>query len=356
MTVSIEIFRPGTHRDMSGRQIVFGEADLAAVAAGYDPTRHEAPVCVGHPEHDAPAYAWVSGLRFADGALIADVDQIDPEFAELVREGRYKKVSAAFYRPGGPNNPTPSGHYLRHIGFLGAQPPAVKGLKQAAFADGDDALVFADWDQLDLVSVLRGLRDFLIEKFGAEDADRALPPAVLDRLQNSAAQPDPAPEPSFAEAAGPERAALERERAALAAERTAFAEERARARRGEDAAFLDDLVRSGWLTPASRDGAAAFMEVLAGGDTAAFGEAGASARDWFKAYARGLSPSVVFGEVATPRDLSAAAGGAGYRPPPGYAVDPARAEIHGEALAYQETHGGVDYITAVKAVENDGRG
>jgi hypothetical protein len=371
MPVSIEIFRPGTHRDMSGESLSFSDGDVASIAAGYDPAAHEAPACVGHPRDDAPAYAWVSAVRFADGVLSADLDQVDPAFAELVKTGRFKKISAAFYRPDSPGNPKPGQYYLRHVGFLGAQPPAIKGLKPVAFATGDDGVFFADWDQLDLVAILRGLREFIIEKFGADEADRVLPGWTLDRLQNSAAtSDDPAPETgagSFAETApaapapdSPELAAerqrLAQAQAALAAERAAFAEQRAASRRTDDARRLDELVRSGRLVPAQRDQAAAFLEVIAEGEVLRFGEgdrtAEQSPRDWFLGFAAGLPPAVTFGEVAVPRDLTRPDGSA-YRPPPGYQADPERAELHTAALAYQEAHQGVGYIEAVKAVSKE---
>lgn len=73
-------------------------------------------------------------LAAGDDGLNAEPHQVDPEFAEMVNAGRFKKISASFYTPDAPNNPVPGVYYLRHVGFLGAQPPAVKGLKQAEFA------------------------------------------------------------------------------------------------------------------------------------------------------------------------------------------------------------------------------
>jgi hypothetical protein len=363
-SVEIEIFRPGTHRDMSGREITFTEADLVASATAYDPAAHEAPACVGHPKHDAPAYGWASGLKFADGGLVAVVDQIDPEFAELVRAGRFKKISPAFYEPDSAANPKPGSYYLRHIGFLGAQPPAVKGLKPVAFADGEAGTVaFADWDMLDLVGMLRGFREFIIEKFDAETADRLFPTWTLDRLQNSAAQPEPdADNPAYAERPAersPELQAeadrLKAESDRLAADRAAFAEERATARRNADTAFLGDLVKQGRLLPAQVSGALAFLESIADAGTVAFGEGAArreeAPRDWFKSFAAGLPRQVAFGEHAP------ASGPDGKPPhfpvPAGTVVDPDRAELHHRALRYQESHQGVTYIAAVRAVSQE---
>ena len=141
-----EIFKPGTHIAMSGAEISFTEADLIASAAAYNPELHEAPLVIGHPADNAPAWGWTKALSFADSRLLADADQIDVAFAEGVNSGKYKKRSASFYPPDHAANPVPGVYYLRHIGFLGAQPPAVKGLKDVNFAEEDGLLVFAEME------------------------------------------------------------------------------------------------------------------------------------------------------------------------------------------------------------------
>lgn len=134
-TQPIEIFRAGTHADSAGTNYVFSVADVMAIAANYSPQRHEAPLTLGHPRDDAPAYGWVKRLLATnDGRLWMVADQIDPAFAEGVRTGRYKKRSAEFYPPNSPHNPTPGQWYLKHVGWLGAMPPAIKGLADANFA------------------------------------------------------------------------------------------------------------------------------------------------------------------------------------------------------------------------------
>ena len=130
----IQIFKPGRHTAMSGAVLEFSAADLAASAAAYDPAKHEAPIVVGHPTLDAPAYGWIKGLAYADSALDAQPDQVDAAFAEMVAAGRFKKISASFYAPDAPGNPVPGVYYLRHVGFLGAAAPAVKGLRAPSFA------------------------------------------------------------------------------------------------------------------------------------------------------------------------------------------------------------------------------
>ena len=237
----IHIFKAGQQTAMSGLQLNFSEGDLAAAAAAYDPDLHEAPLVVGHPKADLPAYGWVKTLS-ADGVgLFAEPHQVNAEFAELVQAGAYKKVSAAFYTPDHPNNPAPGAYYLRHVGFLGAQAPGVKGLKGIEFAEdaqcvevelefsegaGTDQLM---WAGESLVSLFKTLRDHLIEKEGAEAADKVLPAWRLDsaaeslaraRAERDAQRQDQRQDqqPRFSEATQPESTAVTpEEKAALEA-------------------------------------------------------------------------------------------------------------------------------------------
>lgn len=148
----IEVIRAGTHVPMSGKPVTITLQMLQQAAASYDPSKHEAPVVIGHPMTDHPAYGWVERLAVEGESLFATLRNVDPEFAALVRAGRYKKVSGSFWMESAKGNPTPGMFSLRHVGFLGAAPPAVKGMRDPEFTgclDGD-ILVFADQAALDL--------------------------------------------------------------------------------------------------------------------------------------------------------------------------------------------------------------
>ncbi|WP_052730442.1 hypothetical protein [Sphingomonas sp. SRS2] len=71
--------------------------------------------------------------------IVADPSEMVPEMAEAVRKGLYRKVSASFYPPQHPGNPKRGQYYLRHVGFLGAAAPAVKGLGTLAFGEARSA-------------------------------------------------------------------------------------------------------------------------------------------------------------------------------------------------------------------------
>lgn len=139
----LEIFRAGVHVSNAGERLNFTVGDVQAIAKNYATATHEAPLVVGHPESDKPAYGWVKQLEATpDGRLLMRAQQVNSDFAALVREGRFKKRSASFYSPQDRSNPTPGNWYLRHVGWLGAMPPAIKGLRDAQFSMPTDTVSF----------------------------------------------------------------------------------------------------------------------------------------------------------------------------------------------------------------------
>jgi hypothetical protein len=195
-----EIFKAGKQTASNGAALDFSEDMLKAAVEAYDPALHEAPIVVGHPKDNHPAYGWIKSLSFADGQLIATPDQLDPEFSEMVTAGRFKKRSASFYLPDSPNNPKPGTLYLRHVGFLGAQPPAVKGLKDVSFAEEEGVVEFGDsspWIWSRLAETFRGIREWIIEEKGIDAANKIISAYTIDDLNNQAEMKRNAPEPQI---------------------------------------------------------------------------------------------------------------------------------------------------------------
>lgn len=302
---------------MAGERIEFSAADLAATAAAFDPAVAKAPIVIGHPATDDPAQGWAGGLVANARGLFAKPDQVDPAFAEEVRAGRWGTVSAKFYRPTDPSNPKPGIWYLRHIGFLGAAAPGVKGLDAPAFADAaegvcfQEGVPFADWSDLDNASLWRGLRDWFISKFGQAEADAVIPGFRVQSLEQDAAEVVTAvPAAQFAAPAiskpdlttleptvTPEqKAALEAENATL---RATLAKNQAAQTHAANVAFCEGVagIRPAWMatTVAALDHFAAQPTAVEFGE----GEARAPLLDAFKTMLLALPPAVEFGEVAT---------------------------------------------------------
>lgn len=132
---SIEIFRAGKHINSQNIGIEFTNIDLKLTTLSYNENSIKAPLVLGHPKSDMPVYGYVDKLSLENGSLIAHINQISQSLVELVRAGSYKYVSASFYTPDSYNNPAKGMWYLKHVGFLGAMPPAVKGLKHLNFGE-----------------------------------------------------------------------------------------------------------------------------------------------------------------------------------------------------------------------------
>ena len=323
---AIHIFRPGRHTSMQGATIDFGESDLIATANAYDPARHEAPLVIGHPRADAPAWGWVGGLTADGGGLFAAPRQLDPAFAEMVRAGRFKKVSASFYTPDSPHNPVPGVWYLRHVGFLGAAPPAVKGLAPVNFAEGDTDEGCVSFDFAGspgllrwLADLFRGLREYVVEKDGTEMADRAIPSYAVSGLQEMAAASaaQAAEIPAFAENLTPPKEKSMQKQETPPAGNINFAETKARAdelerkvayltgiaRKERASRVVDKALADGRLTPAQSVGLADFMAGLDEEGTFDFAEDGGkttsmSPAAFMAAFLERLPKQVDFSEAA----------------------------------------------------------
>ena len=372
-TKHLHIFKPGRQTAMSGVTLEFSESDLEASARAYDPAKHEAPIVIGHPKHDAPAYGWVKSLAAGADGLNAEPHQVDANFAELVAAGRYKKISASFYLPDAPNNPVPGVYYLRHVGFLGAQPPAVKGLKQAEFADAEEGVVeFGDWGMESNATLWRRMREWLLAKFGQETADQVIPDWQIETIREAARQDDDAPRVAFADpenapaGASPakptteenhvtpeQKAALEAENAQLKQQlATAEADKQKQAaakRHADNVAFAEQLIGDGNLAPKHKDAVVAFLDFSDGETALEFGEGDAKQplATAFKSFLGDLPKVVEFGETATKDKAGQQA--AGNSVDYGENVDQDRLALDGKIRQYMQEHK-VDYATAASCV------
>ena len=135
MKTDIHIFSPGTQTSAQGVTREFTAVDLQQVANSYNADLHEAPIRIGHEDNDkVPSWGWVKQVKMKGENLYAEVE-FSPLMEDYVKNGLYKKVSASFYAPESKINPEPGHWSLRHVAMLGAQPPAVKGLKGFAYAE-----------------------------------------------------------------------------------------------------------------------------------------------------------------------------------------------------------------------------
>lgn len=241
----IEIFAPGRRPDMAGQVQDITADDLRATAAVYDPQKHEAPLVIGHPASNAPAYGWAASLSFTE-TLEANPKDVEPQFAELVNHRRFPKISAAFYAKNSPYNPVPGVLYLRHIGFLGAQPPVVKGLREPTFAENETP------------------DDIVIIEFSQPEAPMPQDPTALAEREAEIAKREAALNQQKADQDAKELSFAERERT--------LAQAQADAQRTKTVAFAEKLLGEGRILPRDKDGLVAFLTAKTQTDVLEFGE------------------------------------------------------------------------------------
>jgi hypothetical protein len=383
----LHIFRAGKHLPLAGRALEFAAADLEATARAYDPAKHEAPIVIGHPALNAPAFGWIASLEAEADGLHATPKQVEAAFAAAVEAGRFKKISASFWQPDAADNPTPGVWALRHVGFLGAAVPAVTGLKPVAFAAEAQGVVTVEfaapsfftlgWLLSDVAGLFRGLRDRLIAKEGLEAADAALPSLTVQRIAEEAGriQQMDAPSPAFAappvtdppaSPAPPEEtrvsqdlaareAELKKREAEIAAREAAVASQQKAARQAAATDFAARLVKEARLPQGLAPSAAALLASLpeegvvsfAAGDGKTVEQAPAAL---FRDLLSKLPATVSFGALGDRAPAEAPGGVAEFA---GHRVDGERMELHRKALAYQRQHDGCDYEAAVRAVAGE---
>jgi hypothetical protein len=252
----VEIFRGGKQVDSRGRDHD-GDRVIDQVVSSYDPDKREAPAVIGHPENDAPAFGWVEGVRKAarDGTAVLEArfKQVQPEFEEMVKAGLFKNRSIAVRRDGS----------LRHVGFLGAAPPAVPGLKPIEFTDDEDVTVFE-----------------FSENIKEDDVEK-------QQLE----------------------AALAAEKARADAAEARFAETESRRRRMEAEAWVDGLIKDGKALPGWKSaGLAEFVQALDGVEPAEFSEGvKKTPAEWFRGFMESLGAHGLFAEMMPPKGAETAA-------------------------------------------------
>ena len=328
LPADIEIFRPGRHIDDAGNVHSFSEADVDGMVASYDPAKREAPLTVGHPKDNLPAYGWVKSLgKTAAGVLTMTPHQVEPQFAEMVAAQRFKKRSASFYPPQAPNNPTPGKWYLRHVAFLGAQPPAIAGLKDIQFSEDDagGAVSFSESTTADPQQEQDDMSKELEEQLAKAKKD-------LDAANAAAAS-------ASAAAAAANKKAAEAE--ALAA---SFAEKAKADRKAGFVSFAEAQVTAGKLLPKDKAMAVATLEALADSQPVEFSEGDTTRKvspaQWLQDLISAAKPVVNFGEFAGGHAPAGAGGAKGKTD----------AEIDQAAKAWMAQHKGVNYAEALTAV------
>lgn len=302
----IEIFRAGNHRSRGGTIVSYSVQDLAKIVNLYNASEHTAPIVIGHPRHNSPAYGWVKALKIEGDRLLAQMGQVAPEFAQAIAEGRYKKRSISLYPDGA----------LRHVGFLGGMPPAVKGLKDIQFSEEPEELVY-EFNEMEEEMDTEALKKVLAEK----ESLLAEKESMIEQMQQQ-----------------------------LNALNQTLEEQKRTKVKADIEEFCEQLLDEGRLTPAQKEPVLQLLGYLDGGEEfCEFGEFGEGDRpgEVLRALLKQMPVQVEFGESGLIRQKQK-----NTKSPRGLSeysesdVDEDRLEIHEKALHLVKEQN-IDYATAV---------
>ncbi len=262
----IEIFKAGIHRDSKGRERTWTTADLDKMVSMYNPSTHEAPAVIGHPKDNHPAYGWTAELKRVGDKLMAKFKQVVPEFAAMVEQGLFKKRSIRVNADGS----------LGHVGFLGAVPPAIKGLKDIEFAQDEEGF---DYDYSEEEGQMDPKVKELEDQLAAEKQKTA-------KLETDCKDLKAKAEKTEAE----------------------FSEAQKKGRHKEISDFVEAGIKAGKILPAWKNqGMVDFMTALdeQGGEYEFSEGKKQSSLDWFKGFLSDFSAHPLFKEMVKPEDETA---------------------------------------------------
>jgi hypothetical protein len=227
---------------------------------------------------------WVSELARQGKTLVAKFSQVQPELEALAASGRYPNRSAAFY-----TDPQGKGPVLRHVGFLGAVPPEVKGLAPIRFSS--EQFTSIDFQE-EITMPEKTFKEQFVEFFGE----------LLGKKQDAPTFSEGQVKDLISGAVGEVRKEFTEQIKSLKDENKSLRDQiganSASSLKAKAVTFVERMKAAGkWLPAWDRQGVPAILENLAvSGQTVKFGEAGketeVNAFDQMCAFYEGLAQVV----------------------------------------------------------------
>jgi hypothetical protein len=334
----IDLFRAGSYGDKGD----YSEQDLQQIVDNYKPSFHEAPACIGHPKEDAPAYGWWEQLRRVGDVLQGKLKpNVDPTFEELVKSGRFDKRSVALYKGG-------EGFSLRHVAFLGAQPPEIKGLAALKFGEQDKKAIeieFSEEKQMPETTeqqvqrtFMESLTAFFESRFGKSVAIPAAATFSESDVKRIATETATA---AVAAAVAPMQVQLDSQKATFSETQTA--QQELEQQRKVDAAILRVKAKGAWVPAFDKMKLPLVFSALAASTvTIEFGEGAdkknESALDTFTTFMEGLGQIVPAGAIDISRRSTAKPEVGRVNDGGRHQADPNSIRFAEAVKAYQEEH------------------
>ena len=295
----VEIFAVGKHRGSETVNITEHDLDqmVASFSAIGDADGFKPVLKLGHDDAQkffgqrkgAPNLGFVERIRKEGSKIIADFANVPDALVDLIRPRRYNAVSIEMF-PKTEVNGVAFSNVLTAVALLGAELPAVKGLKELAATlfteepDGPDftgnALELNTSEEEDMATYSQEQLDQLVEAAVAKAKDEVRT-EFADQVATLTTERDDA-----AKAKDTAENALRQ-----------FEDD---TRKRDAETMVNDAIKAGKLTPAQKDEALAFALSLSG--TIKFGDEEKSSADVFKSFIEALPKKVDFDEHGAAED------------------------------------------------------
>jgi len=153
--IVMEVFRAGKQTDAAGNSKEWTEKDLDKMVSSFEELGEDVPATIGHNTKNGPAMGWFKKVFRKGDTLFAELGDIVEEFGVMLKKKMFKNRSIALRND----------FSLRHIAFLGAEPPAVKGLKDFAFKENDEFKEYEFGMEEEERITIKNLRDNILKFF-----------------------------------------------------------------------------------------------------------------------------------------------------------------------------------------------
>ncbi len=126
--IDIEAFQQGIQTDMTGDTEEYSSADIDEMVASFDPQRPPA-LTIGHVGPGAPAYGWGERIKRVGDKIVLGMGKLREQVVDWLEHYHYNQVSIEVFDRDHPANPKPGFLNIYRVALLGAEPPAIPGLK-----------------------------------------------------------------------------------------------------------------------------------------------------------------------------------------------------------------------------------
>lgn len=296
-----DVMRTGIFNDINIK-----ESDLKELAEAYNVSVNKAPIVIGHPRDNNPAYGLIDSLKVVGNKLKATTKNISDDLVKAIKEKKFNEVSLSIYERNAQSNPTKGRLNLRHCGVFGAKRVAVSNLDPLHMSfselpeikDGDTFETKIDFNFEENVPMKEQVKNWVKELFNTEIKQVISTEATKTKVIEMTEKEQVAKLQLDLDKANAKVAKVEAENETLT---ISFSEQKQKRFEADNLTFCEDAVKDNKLAPALKT---SMLNILnkCSTETMNFGEKNSSLVDEVKAFINTQSKILDFTEKSRNKD------------------------------------------------------